>query len=298
MPFLAVNGVTVDVEYGSFKERSVHSGDLFARTLSGRVAEARGQRTRAWTFRTTPMSQSDAEATRDWLEGSGQSWSFDSAAHSYSGAGVTATVAGTYTRSNVGGKYGGKLNIGAGSQFGVDMSNKLGRRRGWTTSAWTIGMWRNFVAGETYAAGFHSLIVKGVVGNVRGVSSDYVPGSQYVDGVLDNAAHLARLMQVATSSPFVAIFGYKTDNTTAAIDYDDLWFVPFVMPVAWIPQVHAFMAAYAFSAFPRVKITGAAIPDTLPVEVVCRVDELDIVQEVDGSVQNNKRVLQVEMQEW
>lgn len=300
MSFLTFNGIDVDVADGSFKEEILDTGDLFQRTLSGRMAEARGARSRRWTFHTNSMLRDEAERLREWIEGRGQCWNFDSAVHSYSGAGVTNTAAGTFTRNGAGGKYNGRLTVGSGSQFGVDMSNKLGRRRGWTpTDGWLFGAWRNFVAGESAAAGYHSVICTGAVAVTRGAAANPAGVNQYVDGVLNNAANLGRVLSVLTTSPYVAIHGVKTDNTNNAIDWDDWFFLPFQLPTAvaasWVPKIHTFMASNAFSAFPRVKIQGDAIPDASAVEVVCRVKEADVVVEADA---NNRRVLQVQMEEW
>lgn len=296
MTFLMVNGIDVDVADGSFKETTQDTGDLFRRTLSGRIAEARGARSRSWSFRTNSMLRDDAEKLRMWLEGVGQSWNFDSAVHSYSGAGVANTAAGTITRNAGGGKYGGRLTVGSGSQFGVDMSNKLGKRRGWSpTDGWTFGAWRNFVASESASAGFHSIICKGAVAVTRGASANPAGVNQYVDGALNNSANLGRVLSVLASSPYVAICGVKTDNTNNAIDWDDWFFLPFVVPDAWVAKIHAYMASYAFSAMPKMKILGDAIPDTVPVEVVVRCHDIDVVVEADA---NNRRVLQVQMEEW
>ena len=129
MAFLTINGVTVDIEYGSWREETVDVGELSQRSLAAKPARARSTKVRRFSFRTSPLEASLAEKLAMWIEGMGQSWKFDNTL--YSGAGVTKTASGTTTAAATGGKFGGKVTIASGSKFGVKMSNKLGVAGGW-----------------------------------------------------------------------------------------------------------------------------------------------------------------------
>jgi hypothetical protein len=310
MPFLRINGVLVDVEYGSFKEEAVDVGDLSARTLAARLAESRSTKVRRWTFRTTPLIAGDvAERLEKWIEGFGQAWRFDGNTRSGNGVTNSFPVGGTLTNNAGGGAYGGCVTVPSGGRFGVDMSNKLGIAGGWdpTVHGWTLMGWREFIGGETAAAGWHHVILRGAATFTRGSSSNPIGVDQWVDGVLGNYG-LGRCIGVSTSDPGVSLHGYDTANNAAAIDWDDFVFLPFRVPsteassapddVDWIEQIYDQASTAAWSKLPRVVVSGDYFND-VPVEVIGRVRSKQAVQVIDAAgVENERRVLDVALEEW
>lgn len=303
--FLTINGVTVDVEYESWREESIEVGELSARTLALRPARARGGKVRRWTFRTTPteMTAAEMEILADWIEGLGQSWKFDNSL--FSGNGVQKTASGTTTAAATGGKFGGKVAVASGSVFGVKMSNKLGVTGGWlpTIRGWSLLTRRKFVAGESASSGWRDLLLKGAVAFTRNSTANPVGVTQYVDGVAAPAANLGRCFSVATADPYTGLHGYKTDNTAADVDFDDFAFYPFQIPTAWVAGIAAWRDEFSWSALPRVKVWGDVFEDGekdfSPVEVVGTVTSKEVVQLIeDGVVKNTKRVLSVMLEEW
>lgn len=305
MAAISVNNIQLTIADGSWSEEPVHIGELLERTPSGRIAEGRGVRVRRWTCRTDPFAVADADELEkliQFLEGRGQSWNFDSASHSLSGAGVTNDAAGSsVTRSASGGVHGGRLTVASGSVWGARLNNKVGvPKTGWTPeTGYSVFAWRKFLAAETYAAGWHGVALVGNVTFFRGVSANPAGVNQYVDGVLDNLANLGRCFGVANADPYVSLHGYKTDNSASAVEFDDLLVLPFQVPALWVPSITTWRATVPESLRPRMKISGDLIRDSAPVEVIIRVRGADTVQGVIGGVfKNNLRALDLEIQEW
>jgi hypothetical protein len=259
---LYVGGVPLPVAGESWRERRIPIGDVRDKSLAGRPAVSRGPTLREWSFRTPrdfALTKAERLAWIKWIEGHGQKWSFDSASHSYSAAGVTNSAIASITRSAAGGWKGGHIEVASTSVFGVDMSNKLHRRRGWLpTNGWTLHAYRNFVAAETASAGWHSCFLEGAVSFTRGASANPAGVNQYVDAVLNNSANLGRVFSVSSTSPYCGVHGYNTNNAGAAIDYDEFMFVPFQMPAAWIASIKSelFDDAVGLPNLPRQLIHG------------------------------------------
>lgn len=301
MVALACQGVELQVDEDSFVEEPVEHGDLFGRALSTRMVEARGARARRWSFRTLPIVDI-GDKVRMLLEGRGQCWNFDSATSSLSGAGVTNTAAGSFTRSATLGKYGGHLLVGSDSQFGVQMSNKLGVRRGWapTVDGWTLGFWteRTIAADGVPADGWYAFLLHGAVSFLRAASSGNPAGvTQWRNGV--QGSHAAGYVcQVDTNSPYVAIYGKTLANTNAAKKYDDMFFWPFELPSGWATQINTFMASNAMSNLPAVKLSGDLFRGEV-VRAVCRVRSIPLTQRIEGGVvKNNEQILEVVAEEF
>jgi hypothetical protein len=318
MTALKLNGLPLRIAYETWREEADEDGDLEGDSLGPGLAEARSTRKRRfscmlleqgleWDDRSGVANDEELEKLIRYIEGDGQSWRFDSTLHSLSGNGVTNTASpgATLTKNAGGGKYGGHLDIGAGGVFGVDMRNKLRSRGGWDpTKGWTLMCWRNFVAGESAAAGYHHVILKGAVAFTRGASSGNPAGvTQYIDGVAGSHA-LGRCFSVAVTDPYVGPWGYKTDNTTAAIDYDELVFLPYEIPTKWIGTVGTegmieFHDNYPWPRLPRVVIAGDLLPsDPDGVQVTARVKQATMTQLLDNGTVKKLRTLQLQMREW
>jgi hypothetical protein len=318
MSFLEFNKLPLKVVYGTWKVEPIDAGDIFGRSLGSGIGEARSTRYRRFScmIDALGLEWEDGAGVADaaemdklirFLEGDGQSWRFDSASHSLSGNGVTNTASpgATLTKSATGGVFGGKLNIGAGGVFGTDMKNKCRSRGGWApTQGWTIMARRNFVAGETASAGFHDCILTGAVEYSRGASSGNPAGvTQYIDGVA-GSYNLGRVFSVSSVDPYVGLWGYKTDNTTVAIDYDDFVFLPYQLPAAWLGVVGVegileMRDNFQWPRMPRGVISGDAIRDANPVEVIARVRRQEAEQFLAAAgLDNNRELIELVMDEW
>src|SRR5690242_11315677 len=117
MAFLTVNGVDVKTLANTFSEQILYIGDLQRRGVTGRLLDNRVATKRRFLVKAQVKRWADAERVKDWVEGRGHSWSFDTSLYSDRTA-VGPAVAGTSTQSSSGGKYSGKLTVGAGSSFG------------------------------------------------------------------------------------------------------------------------------------------------------------------------------------
>lgn len=301
---LTINGLTIPTFRDTVTEEPEDVGENFDRGLIGNILRTRTGRLRKWRF-TMPLKQvSEAEPYRKWLEGDGQHWPFKNdaatAANALSFLGATNSVAGTFTSSIAGGYRNSRLTVSSGSQFGVRLANRLNvqRRTGWspTTDGWTLAVWRKFQVAEGTTAAFHHVIMKGAVEFLRAASSGNPAGvKQYLDGVLGSYA-LGRAIQVHSStSPYVALFGKLTDNTSADVDYSDWTFLPYEIPDAWVASLYAEALARDLANLPKVSANGTFLQDG-PVDVVCRVTTIHQAGGVvAGSFQNNLRALDVEM---
>jgi hypothetical protein len=307
MPFVRINGLPIEVDYGSWREEAVHVGDLFERSLAARLCETRIARLRRWKCRTTPTganappTPAESALLERWIEGHGHSFAFDSSVHSFSAAGVTnsASPGATLTRSTTGGKYGGRLNIGAGGVFGVDFRNKSYSTAGWLPEkGWTVFAWRNFVASETASAGYHHVLIKGAVAFSRGSAANPVGVKQYIDGVLNASANLGRVFSVHSVDPWVGIWGYTTNNTTVAIDWDELVFLPYEVPDSWVASIYDTHSARAWSRLPRVQVDGDYMTGGV-VEALARVEGAAAEQvATPAGLQNALRAYDLRIEEW
>jgi hypothetical protein len=308
MGFLEVNGLRLAIQDGSWEQEPIQVGDLFERTLSGLIAEGRGTQVRRWRCTTDPYANAFADADEvekllQFLEGRGQAWNFDSSLTSYSGQGVGNDATGSVvTRSSVSGKHGGRITVNSGSVFGVRCNNKLGvPKAGWTPAmGYSVFVHRKFVAGEGPSAGWHDVLLTGTVEYARNAAGGFPPGlTQYIDGALAPSIALARSVAVQSVDPFVGLHGYNVNtNAAAAVEFDDLTILPFVVPPAWVPQLTTFRSISPDSLRPRMKITGDAIRDTDPVQVIIRYARARSVQGFVEGQRNNLRAIDLVLEEW
>lgn len=310
-PFLLVGGIPLTIAGETWKERRIHIGDIRDKSLAGRPAVSRSGTIREWTF-TAPRSFAATVAERmawvDWIEGRGQKWSFDSTTSSYSAAGVTNSALGSFTRNAGGARtgLGGHIEVAAGSRFGVNMADKLGRRRGWTpASGYSMLFDREFVAGDDdVAAGWHFVSLTGAVDFARGSADNPVGVTQYLDGAALNVK-ADNFASVSASSPYCGVHGYENNGAVAAvIGYDELLFVPFEMSATWISSLYSQMIAQGrpLPNLPRQRIFGEWFTgdDADGVEVVGYVQSLEQrVGALRGSGwASNLMDMQVVFEEW
>lgn len=311
-PFLYVGGVPLKVT--DWRERRIQIGDIRDKSLSGRPAVSRSGTIREWTCK-VPRNFASTFAERmawvAWIEGRGQKWNFDSATSSYSAAGATATVAGSYTRSGTGGDtgFGGRITIASGSLFGVDMYNKLGLKSGWSPlTGFTSLFKRKFVAGDGGGGGtgWKWVGLTGAVAYTRASAANPGGITQYLNGAPSNT-QVGHYTQIQSSGDFCALYGYENDNNAADIEYDDWLFVPFQMSAAWIAAIYANLingaaTSKALPKLPRQKIWGEwfAAPEVDGVEVIGYVNQVSqAVGALGGATwAANLAELELTFEEW
>lgn len=286
MPYLQIDGVNLSVFRDSLVERAQDIGGTMQRGLLGNVMRTRTRRLRQWRFDVPLKSAEEAIFLRDWLEGRGIAWRWTTTvngATTYSQTGIGPTLAATFTAYSTSGKRDGRINVGSGSYYAARIQHRMGVARvlGFdpAVDGFTLLCHRNFVAGETYAAGWHNVVLTGAADFVRGASANPAGVDQYVDGALNNSANLGRCFAVSNTYPYFGLHGYKTDNTAAAIDFSDVTILPFKIPSSLrstiIPALSTWMGTYDLGPRPVLRALGDAIGESTPVYVVASVDEAE-----------------------
>lgn len=299
MALIEINGVEID----SFKDTArceiMDVGDVDDRGVTGREFDNTVGEKRRWRFDTPPMHWTEAELIRKWITGRGHSWSFDGA--KYSQTGVSNAIAGSFTQSSSSGKYGGKLNVGSASQFGVELSNKMSVPgiAGWApTNGWTLMAWslRTIAADGTPSDDWFDYLAHGAVTVTRGVSANPAGVTQYRNGAAGsfNMGNFTSML-VGTGNR-AAITGHCQTalSTAGAKDYDDLVLLPFQVDPTWVADIAAFRAAQAWSPLPFVYLGGDIINNATPVQVKGRVKDIGYSM---ARGENNTSVLAVTLEE-
>lgn len=226
MPMLTLNEVTIGTRVRRANERFNVVGDQ-ARAFDGSWLETRTSEKRIWEMQTPPVSQSVGEAFKRLLEGQGHNWTFDTDRFSDGkGLGPSAgAAAGTVTG---GGKFGSYMALAAAEQ--ITWPTGFGNP---TTNDYTILLF------EDSAAPWDRWAIKNVQGSV----------TKFLNGVSSGAA-----------TPFVSVDtsgDITIGDGAGAFDIDDLVFVPFAMPDAWLVTGGGLDApTRAFSNLPALEADG------------------------------------------
>ncbi len=230
MPFLAINGATFSVQDGSCQETLEVLGDSAWSFNGTRLTTTLAQK-RVLQVQTPPLAASDAEPWRCLLNGGdtiGQRWSFDETSGTdwqWSSKGL-AKASGSAT-SLGGGKFGAGIRIAAAGQ----VTWAPGVATQWTLMVWKynslLTAWQHWI-----------------------LCSD---GTKYLAGVA-----------TATSIDWLAFAsGTLTLGDSGSIgnqDFDDLVFLPCVLSSSLALAFGT--ATAAFSALPKLTLTGDVIPET------------------------------------
>lgn len=307
MSFLHIDGITIPVFGDSFEEEEIDIADIFERTTGGRLSGSLSTTKRRWSFETPIIEATVAEKMKLWIEGRRQVWS--AGGRLISGAGVGPSVAGTII-AGVQTHIANGANVGSGSQFGVNMGNKLYRRLGWLpTDGWTMGFWtyRTAVGDAGLSDGWYSMIAHGAVAVTRGASANPVGVTQYRNGVA-LATQMGNYINVLSTGNYCGWTGHGVAGGAGARDYEDGFICPFEFPatampwnsLTWAAEVKTFMDTNLLGAAPIVKASGSWFTDALPVNVICRVKSIrqrtaTLMGATVSTAQNRK--LQVVMEE-
>lgn len=228
---LSIAGINLGVLMAAGDEPKVSLRDVGESSVAvdGTTSVTRNARKVDTTFKSVPVSVSDAHAWRSLLSGEGEVWSFDSSLYGSKGSGPTAST--NVTQSAGSSKYGaGKLSVGATTgtiTYGGAAANPWGK-----SSEWTVSVWRNAGSWEHYV-----------------VRSD---GAKWVDGVRNDAASTTWL---SVSSGNVTI----ANSTGSAVVYDDLVVMPFKCLDDWPAQI--FAAGATFGGPPALPLTGELVTE-------------------------------------
>lgn len=301
MAFLVAGGLTIPCYADSWRETTEYVGNIDSMSVGGATLAIEGTRRRKWTFRTTPLAASDALFFQKWLEGRGQSWRF---ADQFSATGIGPSVAGTLTYSAAG-RVSTRVTVGSASKYGVKLLNKLWKRAGWApTDGYSFGFWsyRTIASDGVAADGWYFFVVVGAVSFTQGTAN---PGSvtQYKNGVA-GAWSLGNICQVNSSTPYVAIYGYRLGGAALDKDYSDMFAYPFQLTAAQVLAIYTEQntgSGREVDRLPRITIHGDCVEDTTPVEVRMRVKDVEYMGHhpaSGGGFSAAGRILHVEVTEW
>lgn len=297
MANLTFNGITIPGASESLKEAPDFVGDVNDRVASAEHVENYVARKRKWTCKVIAQTAAKSVAMRRYLEGEGQSWSFDSTM--YSGKGEGPASGGGYTRSGTSGVHGGKVNVSSGDVLEFALAYALGQPGGWVpTKGWTLMVWKQLSVGDGGdGSAYYHHIATGSVAVTRGSSANPASVTQYRNGVAGSYS-MGNWIDVASDGD-VGIYGKSNANTSAAYDYDDLVFLPFVLDSSWVTGLYTYLASYAHPALKRVMLSGDQIEDAAPgVEVHIRATEIPRKRRVfSGSSTSAARELQLTITE-
>lgn len=230
MPFLAVNGATLSVQDGGCQETLEVLGDS-ARSFTGTLLTTTLAQKRILQVQTPPLAATEAEPWRCLLNGGdtiGQSWSFDE----------TSGTDWQWSSKGLGKASGSATSLGSG-KFGAGVRIAAAGQVTWApgvATQWTLMVWRY----STLLTAWQHWIL----------CSD---GTKYLAGV-----------STATSITWLAFSsGVLTLGDSGSIanqDFDDLVFLPCVISSTLALAFGT--ATSAFSALPKLTLTGDVIPET------------------------------------
>lgn len=241
---LALNGINLGALILASDEPRESLRDVGDTSVAadGSTRISRRRRKRDIAFRTVPLTNAQAHAWLCLLTGEGEAWSFDSSVYGSKGTGPSAIT--NTSQGAPSPKYGsGRLSVGAttGSiTYGGVAVN------GWGGSSdWTVMLWR-----YEGAAWVHYV-----------VRSD---GAKWVNGVRTDGASTTWLT-VSAGNVTIA------NTTGAAVLYDDLVVLPFLVLDDWPAQV--FAAGAAYGSLPVGRVTGDLVTEASSREVLGTVEE-------------------------
>jgi hypothetical protein len=270
--FCEIFGINVPARKNSWPGQPQFVGDELGRGAAGVLEDQFVRRVREWSgVKMVFQEPETGHALRRLLEGEYIHFDFDADMLARSGEGPAS--GGGYTRSNTGGKHGGKVAVSSGSFLAFDLARALGVEDGWDpTQGWTLICWKQLTTADDGVGGtgtYYLHIATGDVAVTQGASANPAGVTQYRDGVAGSYS-MGNWIDV-TADGVVRLHGKDNDASNNAKDYDDLVVLPFKLPTAraatWAAQLSAWMDEYAFGDAPFVKLSGDCIPDLLPLDV-------------------------------
>lgn len=277
-PYLALNGVELEPPQLVGAERLAFGGGCRSDVAA---------RKRVWSVRTVPLAADVAAALRLLAqEKSGADvLSFD--ADLYSAQGLTRTGSGDGFVTASGAKYGSCIVPGSNLSYAVGAGSE------WTLMGWRRNggdsLWRHFIrlsTGQIYKDGFETLDTPPF--DISGEDLLIEPGYDYTgldpwgpETVYEPGDKVVGAGRVFTSSDETSGTNTVEPDWASAPDPDDeveedpdgleggpwVWtnlpnfllddvvFLPFLAPEAWVPQLHAEHSARAWTA-PQLRLAG------------------------------------------
>ncbi len=224
--FLRLNGITVPVSPDSAALEPKDIGAEMTAEDGTPLFNRRGTKN-TWSVRSTVRTAAEALAFKDLVLGEGQVINFNNQSF-YSFSGLPPTVVGGgWTIVTTLPKY--------GSHRAAHTANNLTTYTPFTSSSpWSILLWRTTDGGTTW--------------NHWVLRSD---GTKWLNGVVSLAA-----------SAFCTVSsGVVTLGNDVAGGFDDVVFLPYLVPTTWPAQIHGF--GYAFGTLPRLTADGLFIEQNL-----------------------------------
>lgn len=251
--FLTVNKIAISVANESAQVEEQEHGGARSRAHDGTLRSFVQAFKRAWSVETPIETQANLEAIKALARGRGHHWNFDADLYSDKGLNGSANTGTTQTAGSA--KFGaGKMTVGATTGT-ITFAANLGTR-------WTVMVWR-----YEGAAWVHYI-----------VTYDGTTTKKWVDGVSNDGASTTWL-SVSGGSATIA------NTTGAAVHYDDLVLLDYVMPTGWAATWGVLTAA--FSALPVLSVDGDLIPNG-PVNCLGSVGNTKPVQAVDAGAWSTK----------
>lgn len=289
MPALTLNGITIPVALDQWSRLEPMLIGEEGRAFSG--AELNNVRAwkEGWRAQLTPQAAATAAALRGLARGEGFSWSFDS--DFYADRKGLGPASGTGSIHASVGKYGGhSLSMPTALTYAV------GAGSAWTLLGWQrdpAGTWQHYIrlsAGGDYkngaatsdAIGFSisgANLVFTYLYDTTGIAAwqpthVYSPGDQVAEGGKifetqdttsgsnpdepDWASAPNPGDEVEEDGPGIWGGPWIWTNTPNVTIFDDVVFLPYLVPTSWVTQLYAEAAARAWTPLPRLRLAGDA----------------------------------------
>lgn len=246
MTVLTINDIAVGPIIAAGEEPKGARRDIGGEAVAtdGSTRVTRSTRKHDLKFRSIYLTEADAHAWESLLIGEGEVWSFDASLYGSKGLGPSASTGATVVAGSA--KFGtGKLNLAAttGTISYPAAVNAFG-----SAGAWSVCVWRSTDGGATWT----NYVVR----------SD---GAKWVAGVRDDAASTTWLSVDANGVVTIA------NTTVAAVQYDDLAVLPYLVLTTW-PAVLA-AATQAWTPLPYLDAGGTWVTEQTRRRVFGQVEE-------------------------
>lgn len=280
MSFLDINGLAVNVAYGSF-QRNTADVETFGRTEGHTYEGVLYAAKRQWSFEVPyDLTEAVTISNEGWLKGRGHYWTFDRVDGATTrfnrfstdgGPGLTAAQL-TNVATPKFGTWGGEVTGSLASTVTVTFGSE-GR--------YSVSVWRRERSGA--ASGIYRLC--STVAN--GITT-----TSYLGSEATSAFSTFLALSAASGILSVQLKGVTESGASMPIVYDGLMIVPYALSTTQLAARNARTSAEP--NFPYVEFDGDICEDVLPIVVKCFVKDHEITQAQSGGT-TNVRALSVEM---
>jgi len=271
MPFVQVNGFEIQVKQAGRKIDE--PGVIANRSTSATLRKHRRSVKTGLSFETIPLTEADAEMVENLLLGQGHYFPLDSDLYSaQKGLGPNAGYACAISATQY--KVGSRSMYVASGATGAVWA--LGYTSDWSFMCWQYrdGAW------------YHVVVV---------YDADTTTYTEYVDGAAGSGIHDTWRALIASGSLTLVGKAYN-DNASEAVYYDDVVAVPYKLDAETITWHYNSGTGRAFSALPRLSVTGDALKTTTPKTMIANITNQGYVQAVlGGSFAANNRSIQFDL---